>query len=904
MSRLVALAPAGEVSAIDRALEDVSEACGRVIVIEGAAGVGKSALLGELAAAAAARHFRVGFARAGRQDHELQGGPLRAALAGLDTAFHHAPLSPSLLDGAETMEPFAVLLDDAHRADELSLRTLTQVAKRVRSRGVLLAIALRPHLLDGSMRRSVEELSGLDHAARITLRPLTREAADELIRELLPDAPPAFCEECAELTGENPFLLNELLAWINANHFEPRSRAPAAALKPVPPRPMRQFVLGQLEELGPECMEIATAIALADRPLSLADAAQVAGLLSEPSVEALDRLLESGLLSAGEPLTFAASMTADCLRAEAPSGLAADLRRRAAELTAECGFDNELTRHHLLLAPPTGDARVVQQLVELADHAVSGGNPDEASVLIRRALGEDVGDRQAKSRLLVRLGHVNLLQGHASSTASLATGVAGLDHNWDRADALLKLGIAQVAAGSPRDASLTFAAAGELAPAGHPLRARAEVQSAFAGLLVPERRSSAAARIEALNAAPEAAAPRVAAELQLARAWQRLGQAAPCAEVADMTRRAVAAYDGGREELGGYFETVAVIVLALADDFAGATSVCDGAARSALAAGSVLARRNLELARALTLLHSGRVRESVVSCTTLLGPDHDVSRFNGAGAVPVLAAGLYERDESAAGEMLVHNALESMPQELPQLLLLEAKARLCLDRGQLAAALGAIHEAKYLADSLGIANPAVVSWQPLAALCYTRLGDVRHARDLIADAVEIAEAFGAPRARAQTLRVKARFDGGAAGLRQLEQAHSMISVSGAALEQAKVLVEYGAALHRTGRDQAARACLRQGIDLADRLGARRVSRWGLAALLSSGGRPRRMRTTGPAALTPAERRVVKLASAGATNREIADMLVVTRKTVEWHLSKAFVKLNVRSREQLSAVMDT
>jgi len=49
---------------------------------------------------------------------------------------------------------------------------------------------------------------------------------------------------------------------------------------------------------------------------------------------------------------------------------------------------------------------------------------------------------------------------------------------------------------------------------------------------------------------------------------------------------------------------------------------------------------------------------------------------------------------------------------------------------------------------------------------------------------------------------------------------------------------------------------------------------------------------------PAERRVVDLASSGLSNPEIAETLVIARKTVEWHLSKAFGKLDVSSREEL------
>lgn len=57
--------------------------------------------------------------------------------------------------------------------------------------------------------------------------------------------------------------------------------------------------------------------------------------------------------------------------------------------------------------------------------------------------------------------------------------------------------------------------------------------------------------------------------------------------------------------------------------------------------------------------------------------------------------------------------------------------------------------------------------------------------------------------------------------------------------------------------------------------------------------------SGEAALTPSERRVAQLAAAGHTNRDIAQALFVTPKTIEVHLSHAYQKLGIRSRSQLS-----
>jgi DNA-binding CsgD family transcriptional regulator len=73
-------------------------------------------------------------------------------------------------------------------------------------------------------------------------------------------------------------------------------------------------------------------------------------------------------------------------------------------------------------------------------------------------------------------------------------------------------------------------------------------------------------------------------------------------------------------------------------------------------------------------------------------------------------------------------------------------------------------------------------------------------------------------------------------------------------------------------------------------------------LVQAGGRPRRHRVSGPASLTEAQQQVADLAAAGLTNREIAEQLYVTIKTVETHLIAVYRKLGIRGREGLAAAL--
>jgi DNA-binding CsgD family transcriptional regulator len=73
-------------------------------------------------------------------------------------------------------------------------------------------------------------------------------------------------------------------------------------------------------------------------------------------------------------------------------------------------------------------------------------------------------------------------------------------------------------------------------------------------------------------------------------------------------------------------------------------------------------------------------------------------------------------------------------------------------------------------------------------------------------------------------------------------------------------------------------------------------------LIATGARPRRVELSGAAALTPSKRRIAAMAAEWLPNREIAQALFVTLRTVEMQLSNAFRKLDVSSRTQLSAAL--
>jgi DNA-binding NarL/FixJ family response regulator len=113
--------------------------------------------------------------------------------------------------------------------------------------------------------------------------------------------------------------------------------------------------------------------------------------------------------------------------------------------------------------------------------------------------------------------------------------------------------------------------------------------------------------------------------------------------------------------------------------------------------------------------------------------------------------------------------------------------------------------------------------------------------------------------------------------------------SSARLEQAKALVALGAALRRTGSRAEAREPLREALDLAERCGALALAERAREELRATGARPRRSILRGVDALTASELRIARMAAEGLTNREIAQELFVTIRTVEMHLTRTDTK---------------
>jgi DNA-binding CsgD family transcriptional regulator len=285
--------------------------------------------------------------------------------------------------------------------------------------------------------------------------------------------------------------------------------------------------------------------------------------------------------------------------------------------------------------------------------------------------------------------------------------------------------------------------------------------------------------------------------------------------------------------------------------------------------------------------------------TELIGIDLGVVFLKAWLAETLTGQGRFAEAEQALSEIGIGKAGDPPG---PTYFAWDALALLELARGHYEEALSAALKAKTVCRRFDIRNPARVGWRSHAALALRALDRLDEARAVAAEELELARAWGAPRALGRALRVSGLVSGGEAELDLVRQAVDVLAGTPARLEYAEALVDLGAALRRTGQRIEARTPLRLAIDIAERCGAVPVVAAAHTELAAVGGRARHTALTGPDSLTPSERRVAVLAAEGSTNRQIAQRVYVTPKTVEVHLSTIYRKLGITTRTQLPAAL--
>jgi DNA-binding CsgD family transcriptional regulator len=241
--------------------------------------------------------------------------------------------------------------------------------------------------------------------------------------------------------------------------------------------------------------------------------------------------------------------------------------------------------------------------------------------------------------------------------------------------------------------------------------------------------------------------------------------------------------------------------------------------------------------------------------------------------------------------------------ELPELFqsnhLLYSLGRLRLAEGRVGEAVSLLRECGQRLARWGVRNPGSIAWRSALAEALARADELEEARAVVMEEVELAREFGVTRELGMALRAWGTIVG---DVDLLRESVSVLAESGARLEWARALTDLGAALRRGGHRVEAREPLRTAVDTARRCGATVLAERAHEELLASGARPRRLALRGWESLTASEQRVARLVGDGLSNREIAERLFLSEKTVEGHLGNVYRKLEIGSRSRLPGIV--
>jgi DNA-binding CsgD family transcriptional regulator len=308
--------------------------------------------------------------------------------------------------------------------------------------------------------------------------------------------------------------------------------------------------------------------------------------------------------------------------------------------------------------------------------------------------------------------------------------------------------------------------------------------------------------------------------------------------------------------------------------------------------------------RGLARLRLGRLREAeddgLGGARAAAASSGMVRALTTAIAVGVVVDARAERgDDEGARAVLVEHGFEGDLSGGPQLRALMPRARAHLAAGRAAEALA---DARRASASPVLGTDVLASPDSVISLAQSLLGERSSAIAAARVQLEHAHRRRVPSAIACALRVLGLALGDAGGIPLLQDALRLLETSSADLERAHCYVALGMLWRRTGQRSRALESLRAGADIAQRLGAGVVAQRAREGLLVLGSRPRRLAFTGADALTASEHRAAQLAAAGRTNREIAQELYLSVKTVESHLGRGFRKLGISSRTELAGAL--
>lgn len=933
---------AAEAAAIDAAIDAAVAGSGSVLLVEGAAGIGKTRLLAHACDRAAAAGMTVLTARAAEYEDgyawgvvtQLFDSELRSSSGGTRedaaTLAARALIQPerprdedayAVLHGLYWLTadiaqraPLLLAIDDLQWADPPSQRFLAHLARRLGDLRVLLAVTVREPrsatVQDKALTAALAAEPGV-----LTVRPAALSAAGSarlVAAELGGDPSAAFLAACHELTGGNPLLLRGLLTALAAEGIG-GTDADVPHLRRLTPDSVSRHVLLRLGRMPAAVLAAARAVAVLGTSATTARAARLAELDDAACAEAIGVLMAEHLVEGDRQLRFVYPLVRSAIYQDQAPPVRQQWHKRAARLLAAEGASPAEMTAHLLASAASGDPWLTDQLRRAAADARGRGAPEVAAQCLERALAEPP-PAAARADVLYELGAAQTFHSPASAVEHLSEALELTDGWPRRGEIALALSEALALSGRFADAVMTvqsaLAESGGTSQGGQPPatpRGQADrIVASLQAVLLNIARWDLSTRevtrplVAELLARADAGDPldpqlhaNLAMELTVA-GIDRTGALRHAREAVRATSSLMSLTSTALPE--------AVLVMSYADASGEAWHGVRGWQELARQRGRPLATAISASIAAHLAVRDGDIRQALAFGEQALATaDSWVAILATAFLVPALI------DAGETGRALALLAEHGLSEGdlLPVFPFNVAQYA----RGCLRAATGD-HEAAVtdllglgaVATSWGIVNPAAIPWRSAAALSHSALGDSAAARRLAGEEIGLARRWGAAREIGVALRAAGLAEGGERGIELLTEAVIVLRGSTARLELARALLDLGAAHRRAGARGTARDLLRESLDLAHGLGGNALASRARDELVAAGGRPRRDAIRGRDSLTPSELRVAELAAAGRTNRQIAQALFVTQRTVENHLTSTYAKLGITARPELGAAL--
>lgn len=924
-----------ELETLEIALDGAALGRGSIVIVEGPAGIGKTRLLAEAAGIADRAGFSTRDARGGELERDmpfgvarqlleqtiarasteerkrLLSGSARHALAAFGTWDDEAEPAADrfaainglywLVANLSTMNALALMVDDAQWSDASSLRFLLFLARRIADLPVVLFVGVR-----SGESSEPPELSALRLEAGI-VKPdaLSPAAVSALIADRLGNRPSEdFAAACASASAGNPFLVIEILREL-ASVGRVLDAAAAATIPDLAAESVARKVLLRLQRIGGEAVAMARAVAVLGRTPHLRHAAELAGIDQERARVVCDELRAAEIFGHGIPIDFIHPLVRQAIYREQPDGARAAAHRRAADVLACANAPSEDIAAHLLKCPPDEDQEVVAALIRAASAAVRRGTVDTAVTYLERALAEPPKD-DLPVRALLGSTLIETEQTYRAPDI-LADVIARTTDPPSRLVRLRLLLKAHIATGNLAAASATcdeaIAAVGETHP-----EVRLDLEATRYFMVFASRGidPDASGRIDAVAAGlrGKTSGERVARQ---ALALDRFVHCAPIDEVVDL----VFPFPDLPWVIEGFESAVPISVpkvLAYSGRWDDARNVWEAWVEVARRQGRLLSVSIGTSLLAETERLAGRLHDSEVLARTAWEiaqlPD-GLSPFRWSAWMNLGATLLARGDVDGFTRLVGDFDLSLGPLQVPlPPWPLELRAYLNLELDDFASAAEDFLMIGDAMESVGWLNPSIPPhWRQEATEALAALGRGSEAESLVAVAEDRAKDFGSEHTVASVMRARAATQSRDRAVDTLRTSVEILDRSGPPHQLARSLRALGGVLRRRGDRREARAVLERALEVAHRSGAEGVVRRIREELSVLGSRPRRVVRTGVEALTATEFKVAQLAAGGLTNKEVADRLFVSVRTVETHLTHAYERLGIAGRRELAGALE-